>query len=97
MQDIRHRKLESVTWIPLRAGHPFCVGRFGYVGFRKDWFGTKSLAVPADKRSHALTLGWNTIGIGRNHAGYVDDGRYVSADLYEDFDGKFNGVHMVLG
>lgn len=96
MQHIRRRKLEAMTWIPLRAAHASCVGKFGYVGFRKDWFGTGSLAVPADKRSDALTLSWSAIGVGRNHAGCIDGERYVPADLYEDFDGRFTGVHMVL-
>ena len=47
-------------------------------------------------RSDALTLNWNAIGIGNNHAGCVDNGRYVPADVYEDFDGRFTGVHLVL-
>ena len=72
------------------------VGQLGFVGFREDWLAAGSLAVPAENRSDALTLNWNAIGIGNNHAGCVDNGRYVPADVYEDFDGRFTGVHLVL-
>ena len=50
----------------------------------------------ADNRSDALTLSWDDIGISHNHAGCVDNGMYVPADVYEDFHGKFAGVHLVL-
>ena len=73
-----------------------CRSSLDLVGFREDWLGAGSLAVPAENRSAALTLSWDAIGIGHNHAGCVDNGRYVPADVYEDFDGRFTGVHLVL-
>ena len=97
MKDIRRRNLAAAAWIPLRAAHAFeRVGQFGLGGFREDWLGAGSLAVPAENRSAALTLSWDAIGIGHNHAGCVGNGRYVPADVYEDFDGRFTGVHLVL-
>ena len=97
MKDIRRRNLAAAAWIPLRAASAFeRVGQFGFVGFREDWLGTWSLAVPADNRSDALTLSWDDIGISDNHAGCVDNGMYVPADVYVDFHGRFAGVHLVL-
>ena len=97
MKDIRRRNLAAVVWIPLRAARAVeRVGQFGFVGFREDWLGARSLAVPADNRSDALTLSWDAIGTHHNHAGYVDNGRYIPADVYEDFQGRFAGVHLVL-
>ena len=97
MKDVRRRNLAAVVWIPLRAARAFeRVGQFGFVGFREDWLGAGSLAVPAENRSDALTLSWDAIGIGHNQAGCVDTGRYVPADVYEDFQGRFAGVHLVL-
>ena len=97
MKDIRRSNLAAKTWIPLRAARAFeRVGQYGFVEFREDWFGTGSLAVPAHNRSDALTLSWNDIGFVHNHAGCVDNGRYFPADVYEDFDGRFTGVHLVL-
>ena len=97
MKDIRRRNLAAAVWIPLRAARAFeRVGKYGFVGFRDDWFGAASLAVPVDNRSDALTLGWDAIGVRHNHAGCVDSGRYVPADIYEDFHGRCVGVHLVL-
>ena len=97
MQDIRRRNLAAAAWIPLRAARAVeRVGQVGFVGFREDWLGAGSLAVPADNRSDALTLSWAAIDISHNHAGCVDNGRYVPADVYEDFQGRFVGVHLVL-
>ena len=97
MKDIRRRNLAAVVWIPLREARAVeRVGQFGFVGFREDWLGARSLAVPADNRSDALTLSWDAIGTHHNHAGYVDNGRYIPADVYEDFQGRFAGVHLVL-
>ena len=97
MKDIRRRDLAAAAWIPLRASRALeRVGQFGFIGFREDWLGACSLAVPADDRANALTLSWGAVGIRGNHAGCVDNGRYVPADVYEDFEGKFTGVHLVL-
>ena len=96
MKDLRRRNLAAAAWIPLRAARVVeRVGQFGFVGFREDRLGAGSLAVPTGNRSDALTLSWDAIGINK-HAGCVDNGRYVPADVYEDFQGKFAGVHLVL-
>ena len=97
MKDIRRRNLAATVWIPLRAARAReRAGQCGFVGFREDWFGVASLAVPAAARSDVLTLSWDAIGTRHNHAGCVDNGRYVPADVYEDLQGRFTGVHLVL-
>ena len=97
MKDIRRRNLAAAAWIPLRAARAFeRVGQFGFVGFREDWLGAGSLAVPAANRSDAFTLSWDAIGISHNHAGCLDNGQYTPADVYEDLHGRFAGVHLVL-
>ena len=63
MQHIRRRNLAATVWIPLRAARAFeHVGQFGAVGFREDWLGVGSLAVPIDNRSDALALSWDAVG-----------------------------------
>ena len=97
MQHIRRRNLAATVWIPLRAARAFeHVGQFGAVGFREDWLDVGSLAVPIDNRSDALALSWDAVGFRHNHAGHVDNGRYVPADVFEDPPGRFAGVHLVL-
>ena len=97
MKNIRRRDLAAAAWIPLRAARAYeRVGKSGLVGFREDWLGAGSLAVPVDSRSDALTLGWDALGTSHNHAGCVDSGQYVPADVYEDRQQRFFGVHLVL-
>ena len=85
MADIRRRGLSNAVWIPLRASRQIQrIGRYGYVGFRDEFFGVGSLAVPEDKKADALQLGWSSVGISHNHAGYVD-GLQVERAVRERF------------
>ena len=97
MADIRRRKLNNSVWIPLRAIHELeKSGRYGYLGYRKEFFGIGTLAVPIDQKDAVSKLGWEDIGISHNHSGFCDNGKYVAADVFEDYDGKYLGTHLVL-
>ena len=97
MRDIRRRNYSKSVWIPLRAAIQFTSrGKYGHVGYIEDFFGSGSIAVPADKLDVAKKLEWDDIGIGDQHCGYIDDGRYITADIYKDFRGEFEGVNLVL-
>lgn len=97
MSDIRRRKLKSSVWIPLRAVQELQKnGRYGFLGYKKEFFGTGTVAVPIDQKDAASKLGWEDIGIKHNHSGFYDDGKYIAADVYEDYKGKFIGVNLVL-
>lgn len=97
MADIRHRKLNSSVWIPLRAAQELekC-GRYGYEGYREEFFGIGTVAVPIDKKDAASKLGWEDIGISHTHSGFCDNDKYVIADVFESYDGKYLGTHLVL-
>jgi hypothetical protein len=41
-----------------------------------------------------MQLTWDSIGISHNHAGYVEDGWYTPADVYESHRADFVGVHL---
>ncbi|MCX5844729.1 MAG: hypothetical protein NT022_13475 [Deltaproteobacteria bacterium] len=97
MADIRRRKLNSSVWIPLRAIQDLeKKGQYGYLGYRKEFFGLGTVAVPIDQKDAVSKLGWEDIGISHNHSGYFEDGRYVVADVFEDYDGTYLGTHLVL-
>jgi len=97
MADIRRRKLKSSVWIPLRAVQEVQKNRhYGYLGYRREFFGTGTVAVPVDQKDTVSKLGWTHIGISHNHSGFYDNGKYIAADVYEDYDGRFLGVHLVL-
>ncbi len=97
MQDIRRRNYNKAVWIPLRAVfHNEHNGKYGYEGYKKDFFGSDSIAVPTIKMELAKKLGWMDIGISHQHSGYIEDEMYIPVDIYKDYSSEFKGVHLVL-
>ena len=97
MKDVRRRKLATSVWIPLRAIHSIeKISSYGKEGFKEEFFGAGTLAVSIDKKEKAEKLGWMEVGISHEHGSYVQDGKYHPADIYEDYDGDFLGIHLVL-
>jgi len=97
MADVRRRRFAKAVWIPLRAIHVICEeGQRGCLGFRQEFFGAGSLAVPVGSKEEATRLGWMDIGIGRAHSAFVDTGRYIPSDVYESNPGEVFGISLVL-
>lgn len=97
MTDFRRRKFATAVWIPLRAIHPMIEeGKRGSLGFRQDFFGAGSLAIPVGNKEKAIRLGWEDIGIMHGHRSGVDDGRYIPSDIHESDPGEVFGVPLVL-
>ena len=97
MPEIRRRRLDKAVWVPLRASQTLqTVGKRGFVGFREEFFGAGSVAVPLDKRASAETLGWCDIGLRQGHAGGVDEGRYVPADVYDGWNLQLSAIALAL-
>ena len=84
MAEIRKRRYNDVVWIPLRAGQTVKSGKWGQLGFREEFFGAGSLAIPLRKREVGEKLTWSDLGLMRDHCGYAHRGRYMSADEFED-------------
>ena len=97
LQDIRKRNFSKSVWVPLRAvTHSISEGKYGYEGYKEDFFGTGSIAVPIEDIEEAKKLDWMDIGISHQHCGYVEDGIYIPADVYKDYRGNFQAAHLVL-
>lgn len=97
LQDVRKRNFSKSVWIPLRAvTSKVSEGKYGYEGYKKDFFGTGSIAVPTQKIEGAKSLEWMDIGISHQHCGYVDGGTYISAEVYKDYRSELTGIHLVL-
>lgn len=78
MAEIRRRMFAESAWIPLRAVQPICEGgNRGHLGYKEEFFGAGSLAVPADLKEKANKLGWSDVGISHEHRACFDDGRYI--------------------
>jgi len=84
MSETRKRRFDSAVWIPLRAIQRSETGKYGYLGYKSEFFGAGALAVPLRKRNAAERLGWMDIGIAHDHCGYANRSRYVAADEYDD-------------
>jgi hypothetical protein len=97
MRDIRRRKLDSAVWIPLRASQDLLVtGKRNHLGYRSEFFGAGSLAVPLKNRSAANNLGWMDIGLRYSHRGVIQRRRYVPADVFESDTPRLNAVALAL-
>lgn len=97
MKDVRRKNFSRSVWIPLRAVfHNEKEGKYGYEGYKEDFFGTGSIAIPVDKIDAAKKLDWMDIGISHEHSGWAEDGVYTPAELYKDYGGEFEGTHLVL-
>lgn len=95
MRELRRRHLAGVVWIPLRAMQTLAnIGQPGYAGHKSEFVGVGTLAVPLRSRATAERLGWMDVGISHDHTGYVDDDKYVPADVYNDR--ELSGIHLAL-
>lgn len=97
MPEIRRRTFAKSVWIPLMAADTIEeVGQHGFIGYRSEFFGANSLAIPVDKKTEAEKLGWADIGIGHNYSGYIQDDEYIPSNVYKEYGGKFTGEYLVL-
>jgi hypothetical protein len=95
MSEIRRRKYNDAVWVPLRASETLrSLGHSGTLGSEKEFFGLGSVAIPLEERDAAERLGWDSVGIGREHISAVEDGKYLPADVFEERD--IQGVPLVL-
>ncbi|MGH9734318.1 MAG: hypothetical protein ACRD8A_06995 [Candidatus Acidiferrales bacterium] len=87
MAKIRKRRFDDAVWIPLRASHKTEAGKSGHLGYRSEFFGVGSLAVPLERRDEAAKLGWMDLGLAHDHCGYCgyeEPHSYVASDEQED-------------
>src|ERR1700719_2284695 len=98
MPAIRRRRLANAVWIPLRVAEWIEeAGELGREGYRKEFFGLGSLAVPLGHRSEAEQLGWSEIGLGHTQGVYASKGIYMPAEVYQYDEGDDLGVELVMG
>ena len=98
MDDLKKRRFNNAVWIPLYACQELeKSGRVGYSGYKSDFFGCGTLAIPIAERDKANKLGWDNVGIGYMSDPYIDDeGMYVPSDIYNDYENNFIGLRLVL-
>lgn len=88
MADVRRRRLDAAVWVPLRAVQKLSsVGQHGHAGFKEEFFGAGTIAVPLSQRGLAETLTWSDVGISYHHQPYVEGDEYWPADLHRERSG----------
>jgi hypothetical protein len=64
LRNVRRKKFAESVWVPLRLSHQIeRTGKYGFVGFKEEFSGAGSLAIPLGRREQALKLGWDDIGL----------------------------------
>ena len=94
MKDIRKRRLADAVWIPLRVSETLSEeGEYGYPGYRREFFGLGSVAIPVDKHADAEDLGWGNIGIIHEQGVWADNDIYKPAEIYQYNTGQNSGLN----
>jgi hypothetical protein len=97
MGEIRRRRPEQAVWIPLRSSEEIeQEGKYGYIGYKRDFFGACSVAIPINMRDAANELRWNNIGLIHNQGVWATKDYYKSVDVYQQTDRVNLGVELVL-
>lgn len=92
MEDIRHKKLDKSVWLPLWAVKNQTVGTHGYIGYKEEFFGGASLAIPIEQKDSIGKI--ELTDINNSRVGYFEDGKYFPSDTYKG-DG-FTGLFLVI-
>ena len=97
MPEVRRRRLEGAVWVPLLSiDRRTAGGDYGDLGYKSEFYGVGTLAVAVEDKAKAEKLGWEDVGIGHDHTGGVERGRYVPCDERpREYDG-FPGTYLVL-
>ena len=98
MHDICKKNYSNTVWIPLRVNKKnIDEGKYGHEGYKEDIFDSGSIAVPSSQIGNVKTLEWHDIDlIASNHAGVIERGEYLPADIYKNKRHNITGVHLVL-
>lgn len=97
MTDVKKRFLDKSVWIPLRQSSVLIdEEKYGYLGFREEYFGIGSIAVPLVQRNEAEKLGWMEIGLKDSNLGYFDGEEYKPAHIYKNYEGTLIAEHLVI-
>jgi hypothetical protein len=95
--EIKKRFYDKSVWIPLREMK--CMlreGKMGRLGYKEEFLGVGSIAVPLPQRTEAEKIDWNEIGLRASNPGYVEDGEYLPSNVYRNTSETVIAEHLVL-
>ena len=97
MKDIRKRRLADAVWIPLRVSdHLIREGKWGYVGYKDEFYGMGSVAIPKAAREEAKKLNWSEIGLRNDQQVWATGEYYKPAEVFQYHEKVDLGIALVL-
>jgi hypothetical protein len=95
-REVRKRRLGDAVWIPLWASEYLRdEGKFGYVGYIKEYFGLGSVAIPLARRAKGQELHWSELG-GHSQGIWATKDYYKPVDAYQRIDKEDLGTELIL-
>ena len=93
MREQIRRRVADAVWVPLELSLDRRSGDHGYLGFRSEYYGVHTLAVPIEQRVDGDRLSWSD----QYHVGvYVEDGVYKPADVAPLYPSGGRGIALAL-
>lgn len=84
MIDIRRRRFSNAVWIPLHlCEHLEREGQFGHEGYRSDFFGVGTVAVPLEKQGEIQRLSWSNVGLINRQQSFAGENYYKPVDVFQ--------------
>ncbi len=57
MNDLKKRDFSGASWVPLRSSwQTLSAERYGFLGYKQEYFGAYSVIVPVDRKDEALNI-----------------------------------------
>lgn len=94
LADVRKRFLAKAVWVPLHASEQISEGEYGYVGWKDEFFGLSSVAVPLSKQAESLKLGWSELNSFQGI--WATKKLYKPAEIFQHHEGDDLGVSLVM-
>ncbi len=97
MGDLKKRSLKRVSWIPLCANDDSATnGRYGYLGYKKIYFGAIAVLFPADESEKAIAIPWSDVLVMSGHKPCIENNVYSPAGTFRSFGNGLVGEYPVL-
>lgn len=97
MKKLRTKDSNKDVWIPLfEISTIIKEGKYGYEGYKEEFFGAGSVCIPIDDFDKASNLSWMDVGISRVTKSYIDENMYFQGDLLNSNYYGISGFFPVL-